>query len=651
MTAFPYDVKLSIGATEYGFMLVTPPGQSKQLAWSEVGPPDAQRVSTADAATHTDFPPDKDVPFAMSSFAGGAGELEFSIDDENTYWWGVAVTHVDGKVYLPPAATAKSLSSADSQVNGFTTYYVPSTGVRYDFCWSAHRLYRRAADSSTAWTLVWSQADSKAITDFKIINGAGFICCPTLTDAIGGDFYYQSDVTAAATWTPTLKNHTAFSDSAGRPKFMAHNRATVYAAVDNRKLFFSTDPTADSWTGPIDTSVSGNFAGQPGDNTYPWQAITPVGDYLLALKQDAGYNVDSQQDVAEIFWQWVDRPSPKNFEFVSKGGDMLWFSTLTEVFGYDPSTGRTTPLGISVRTGVSVRTIYGMAADNRYVYVLAQVRVPRLRASDSMALMRFYQTGARSWGFEVLWEDTDLTNDEYHGLAVFPDGAASRVYWGQRNTNTNATQTYHMDIPADWDESTASSFATAGTLYTSISKSGFPGLKKLHIWISLLAQNLSATETINVAYSTNEGSSFTSLATLTADESTTSYADLTSRSIVLRFTFAGSGSATPVLRSFDHHQRPRFRYLPTGMLAVRVADHIELNNGSKSPDLKTDLVSHLETLRANEGANWIAYEDVFGRSFDVIVDKIDFKISRHEFPVDKYEQEAVVSITRVDKGS
>ena len=205
MSAYPYDVKLTVAsganAGVYGFMLVTPEGQSKQLDVTEVGPPEAQRLSTEDIATHSDFDPSYDTPFAQSSFASGVGQLEFDFKDEEACWWAPGVVlHVDGKVYLaPPTKTALTLPTVGAaEVKGFRTY-VTSAGTRYDFCWADKYLFRRTGADSTAWTLVYTEANSKPITDFEVFNGVGVIAVPTEVDANSVDFYTQSDVTAAAT--------------------------------------------------------------------------------------------------------------------------------------------------------------------------------------------------------------------------------------------------------------------------------------------------------------------------------------------------------------------------------------------------------------------------------------------------------------------
>lgn len=55
------------------------------------------------------------------------------------------------------------------------------------------------------------------------------------------------------------------------------------------------------------------------------------------------------------------------------------------------------PTGMAKRDGFSMREVLGLAADNKYMYVLARVRVPTLRSADSVALFRGVKT-VNTWG-------------------------------------------------------------------------------------------------------------------------------------------------------------------------------------------------------------------------------------------------------------
>lgn len=640
--AFPYDVTLAVsGGSTYGFMLVTPPGSTKQLSVEEVPGPDANRISTSDAASHNDFAPQWDTPFAMYDFSGGAGQLEYDGQDETAFWWGTAVTHVAGKVFCPPPVTAEALSSGSGTIGGFRAYR-PAGGTAYDFCWQATRLYRRDASNATNdWSLVYTA--SATITDFQIVDGAGYIAVPSL--AGNTDFLYQGTITAVATWTPTARNHTAFSDALGKPKFFLTVRGTLYAVVDNRKVFYTVDGTTDSWVGPIDTSLDGNSSGPPGDTTYGFVNVAAVLDYLMVFKREAGYNVDSQQEVTEVLWQWKDKPSDHNFKYVAPGGSDLFFNIGPEVYGYDPGTGALSDLKLSKRSGFSVQEIAGLGADNQYVYVLAKVRVPKLRSAASMALLRCWRKRGRDWGVNCIWEDTGSTG--YATLGVLPNGVGTRVYWG----GNAGGETKLMDIPADWDESSGASFATSAVLYTSISRDNFPGFIKRRLWHGSTTEALDANNTIAVAYSLDEGASFATLATLSsAGLATNGFSNKQSRSYVGRYTFACAGTATPILRGFDLHSRVRFRYLPTISAGLRVARSVELRNGSRfEAGDEATIKGYLETLRATDAE--ITYKDFLGNSFAVSIDRIAYRPTRHEEPDSRWEVEALVSMARADVGT
>ena len=627
-------------------MLVSPPGQSKQLHVGEVSAaaPDRPDAGTEDLSQ---FDPRADEARAQGSLEGGVGTLEARYDgDALSYWWGSGiVTHTSGRTYLAPPVTTKSLTSGAAAVGGFYTYY-HSTGTRYDFCWEGPRLHRRdASNTSNSWTLVYT-ADV-TITDFTVINGAGYICVPSRLDATSPgntDFYYQSDPTAAATWTPTARAHAAFSESLGKPKYFRQVRTSTFAVVDNRKVFYSVDPTTDSWVGPIDTSLDGNTSGGPGDTTYPFVSALAVNDYLFVFKRDAAYNIDSQQEVTESVWQWKQRPSDRNFKFVAAGGETLYYSTGNEVWAYDPNTGRNVQIGLSKKSGFSTQEILGVGADNQYVYVLAKVRVPRIRSSASAALLRGVRVSASEWSFECIWEDTAST--AYSNLAAFPYGNGTRIYWAE----SDGTDVKHMDVPADWDESTSGSFATSGVLYTSIWRTGYPNNYKRWLWNGVQLEAADASNTVAVAYSTDDGSTWTALGTISSSGlSNTSFSNVVSQSLVLRFTWTCAGTASPILRIYDLHGRVRTRYLPDVNMAVRVASFIETNSKARDQYTVTQVAANLRTLRSSDAT--IAYEDYLGNSFNVSVDQLVFQPTRHESPRDNTELEAQVVLSRADSGT
>ncbi len=658
MASYPYDIKLTIAsganAGAYGFMLVTPPGETKQLMIDEVGKPDAARLSTEDIATHQDFSPEHDTPFSQASFKAGVGQIEFDFADDYAYWWGKGVvTHVDGKVYLAPpvAATLTVPTVGASNAAGFRTY-ITSADVRYDFMWADKYLFRRVTtDSTTNWVLVWTEPNSKPITDFDVFNGIGVIAVPTETDANGVDFYTQADVTAAATWAPTARNHTVFNNTNGRPKFVRGVRGTLFAAVDPSGIYYTVDATQDAWVGPIEATVGSITGPEVGDKTYPFVELFAVNDYLMAFKKSAGYGIDSAQNVAELLWQWKEKPGPSNFKYVTAGGDYLFYVIDPEVYAYDPGTGQQIPLKLTRQPGFSLKNIHGIAADNQYLYVLATVRVPSIRSADSVACLRGTRTGSQ-WDFEVLWEDQSPTGKAYHRLFASPNGAATRLYWAY--TEGSNLKTGVMDIPAEWDESHSGSHVTTGELYTSISMGGFPGFSKRHLWVTLQCERVDATEQVAVAYSTDNGVSFTSLGNTGAGGSGVvrtklEYSAVNSNSIVLRFTLTGDGSNTPILRVFDHHQRVRFRYLPRVAASVRVANYVELLNGQPDSRTAAQVRADMEKLRSEDGT--ILYEDYVGNSFNVSVDNIGFRVSRHENPADKGELEGGITVSRADSGA
>lgn len=651
MSADPYDVKFTVGASTYGFMLATPEGQTKQLTVSEVGAPDAQRVSNAAGATHQDFDPQLDTPFSMDSFSSGSGQLEFDSGDENAVWWAPGiVTHVDGKAYLAPPVSSLSLASATTSIGGFYTY-TTSAGARYDFCWSGTRLYRRdAANKTNAWSVAYTA--SVTITDFAVFNGTGLIAFAS--DTSSTDFRYVTANLTSGTMTTSAANHTPFS-SGTKPKYFKAVRGTLYALVDNAKVYYTVDPTTDGWIGPISVTVGSGTGPNVGEASYSFTNVAAVADYLFAFKQDAGYNIDGEQNVTEIFAQWKDKPAITNFNHVAVGKDSLYLGIANEVYVYDPQTGATPAMDLSKQSGFSVKEVLGLGADNQYAYILAKVRVATINSADSMVLFRAYRIRGARWGFEVLWEDTSVS-ETYYGLAAVPFGYGTRVYWGYVSGGSTATNV--IDIPPEWDETTNGSYASTGVLYTSIARAQFPGFVKRHLWLSYEVDSAtSSSNKVAVAYSADNGATWTSLSDTGSGSASTlitrsAYSAVASRSIALRFTFTSAGTVTPVLRVFDHHQRVRFRYLPSATITVRVADHLEQNNKSRDHRSKTQLRADIETLRTTDSQ--VTYEDFLGNSFVCTVDQVAYAPTRHYIPnqaKNQYELECMMSISRADAGA
>lgn len=650
MSSEPYDVKFTVsgkvfsdGSDTAGFMCVTPEGQSKQLLSDEVGGPNAERISTEETFTHQDFNPRHDTPLVQSTWVGGAGQLEW--EDDSRFWWSSGVvSRVDGKIFLaPPVTVSSQLSSATTYPDGFRTWL--SSTNRYDFCWVGTRLYRRRDDESS-WTLIYTA--SVAITDIQFIDGDCLICVPT--HAVSS-YLRQANPAAAATWSPTGVA-VSILGSGNRPKLMKVVRNTTFAFVDTNKVYFSVDiSSATSWAGPIETEVASISKPQLGSETYTFVSSLAVNDYLFAFKQDAGWNIDSEQNVSEVIWQWRDRPSVTNFKHVSTAGELLIFSAGPDVHTYDPGTGALVPMKLSRHDGFSVREILGVAGDNNVAYVLARVRVPVLRSADSVALFRMTRMGTR-WLPEVLWEDPDLTNQTYYGLGAFAHGSATILHWGLNDNGAGKVVT--MTIPADWDSSTAGSFASAGHLYTSIAHSGFPGLFKRHLYFvaESLGCGASTSPDIDVEFSTDGGATFTSLGNIDSDDEIFEFDNVQSKKIVFHFILnANTGeTATPQLRVFDHHQRVRFRYLPLNGVGVRIADNIELANGTRDGRSVADLVSDIEMLRTCDDEE-ILYEDFLGHSYNVTVDSLGFRPTRHYRPEDRNELECLMGVARADKGA
>lgn len=641
--SFPYDVTFEANGVIYGFMLVTPSGESKQIQFTEAQAPESQRLSTKDIATTQDFDPRNDTPFSMSDLTGGVGQLEWDFNDDTGYWWSSGVvTHVAGRTYLPPAPAAVSLgASATGDITSMLTY-LDVNQARWDYAWEGPRVWVRDASNGTnGWVNCYTA--SVDITDICVMDNVFLIAVPTLSGTT--DFLYEP-TPVSSSWAPTSVNHSAFSAAGGKPKFFEVVRGTCYAMVDKNKVFYTTDPLVDGWAGPIDTTLTGNISGPPGDDGYGFTGSNSVADFLFVKKQDAVYSIDSQQDVIEVLWQWKDRPSPYNFKFTSIGGDQFVYSVGTEVYVYDPQTGMSNSVGLSRKTGFSIKEIKGLACDNQYVYVLARVRVPVIRSAECMALLRGVKIRPGVMAFEVLWEDTDISSTSYANLFAFPQGIGTRLYWNRNDSGT--TDMMILDLPAEWDESSNTSFATAGSLYTSVCRSGFPGFEKRFLYFNLNGSSLSSTNKITVKYTTDSGATYTTLGDATSTPYEANFSDVHGATAGLRFDFVSAGTVTPIMLNFDHHMRVRFKYLPTIALSIRIGKGIELRNSGKSNKFVWELWDDLKTLRTSNYE--ITYKDFLGNEFPVTIDIIGVKPTRHEKPLE-YEEEAAMVLTRADRGA
>ena len=656
--AYPYDITLTTNGVTYGFLLVTPPQQSKQLDISEVPTPtgifELRRISTPETLTHTDFDLKEDMPWSQDTFAGGAGQLTFnSKTDEINYWWSSGiVTHTDGLAYLAKAPSTLTLTSGANTYAGRCSF-LTSGGTRYDFCIQGPRIYRRDATlAANAWSVVYT-ADVN-ITDIQIINGKMFICVPTHLDATSPantDYYYQSDPTAAATWTPTgVTSATGMSDALGKPSFFLQVRGTTYAFVQNQRVLYSVDATvAGDWVGPINTSLKINGANQvsgpPGDTTYPFLNVIAMNNYLFAFKQDAAYTIDANQEVREAIWEWKENVATRNFKFSCTADSVIYYSMAPEIYAYDPVTGRNLSIGLAEQAGFSIQDILGLDGNDSNLYVLAKVLVPNIRSAATTALFRVFRTGAMKWMWEIIWEDQAST--AYQGLATVPNGTGTNIYIFN-SAGTSSTLIY---IPPDYDETTQGNFTSTADIYLSIWRTGFPNFIKRWGWIAAEVYSLSSTNTFNIAYSTDLGVTFTSLTTLIASGLTfTDMTGINSESIVLRFRFvSANGTVSPVLRVFDLHGRARFRYLRQVKAAVRVADYIENLASTRDGDTAPTIKANIETIRASN-AN-ITYKDFLGNSFLVGVDAVGYKPTRQEQPDSNYEMEAQMQLSEMGSGT
>jgi hypothetical protein len=644
MPSYPYDVKFTIDPEgenkQYGFMLLTPQNATKQLVSTEAPSSTMGRGEGADVLRAT-YEATYDQSVAQIDWSYGMGQVELDTGEENMYSVGLGVvTHALGKAY-PALGPISTLPLGTSSSLGGIRSYVDSSGNRYDFAWAGTSLYRRDPSSSAnGWTSIYTAPS--VITDFVIFNGLGLV-------AIGQSNSATNDfITLASpfgTPTATVRNHSAFT-STEKPYYWQIVRNTLYALVNPNKVFMTVDPTQDSWVGPISITVGSITAPGAGDSTFRFTSSVSLNDYLLVFKENAGYGIDSEQNVVEVIWQFASRPSRENFEWVVPAGEYCVYTAANDVWVYDPRSGANFPIGISRMHSVSVSKILGLSSDSQHVYVLAEVTSRHLGSTAYVALIRSTRVSGLRYAHELVWY-TPVSSDVMHGVWVVPRNQTSNsVYLGYTSGSNTVTMLFHY--PTDWDESSASGARLSGSLYTSEISSKLPTFVKRYLWLGVSAENVSATSYIDVYIRVDSGS-WTYIGKVDSQYKIFTLSDVIGRVAQLRFQFVSDGSTCPVLRAYDLHARPRYRYLPIKELQIRVADNIELNNGTRDSRKMAEIFSQLRELRTSEKK--ILYEDFTGESFLCSIEKLNFQPSLHEVPTSNVEMVAVMTVTRSDEGA
>lgn len=641
--SYPFDVKFTMdGEDPIGFMLSVPQEQTKSLIMQESDPPRFDRDLDEFSEIFRTSNPRNDTPFVCNDFSGGVGQLHYDEGDPSKYWWSSGViTHVKGKAYPAPPVTTLTMGSETGFPGKIYSTFVTGTSDRYDFISVGRKLFRRPSDdNTTAWTEVWDSG-AASIDGLYQFNNSLFIF-----GTFGGttDFYVQEDITEAATWTPTSKSHTISSQnrsqdgsSVGKTFYI---RTASESAASGNVIYFSTTPETDAWTGPI--VVGPNLGG------YANYRLAIVNNFLFVMNDFAIYSIDPDQEVTEVIWQFKNNPNPDNFKHNTPYNSELIFNVRNEVYSYNPISGETFKLGLSNKDGFSVKEIKGLASDQNFLYILAVVSVPDIRSNDSNVLFAAHQKDGE-WVFEVLWEDEDDDDYEFEHLTASMDAnlPVTRLYWTAYD-GVNTTKTYIQEIPHKWDYSDGVEWDTSSELFTSITKSRFPGFSKRQTFIDGNFLNLDANNTIAIAYKTSYEDSYTTISTADDDHLTINYDNVFGHILALRFTFTSDGTTCPVLLDTTSHQRIRFLYLPYITLSIKVSSNTPLRDNNPDQRLVWEVWQDLLTLRSFEGE--ILYEDFFGNQFPVTIDILSANTTKND-SVEMVELEAVLVITRMDKGA
>lgn len=643
MSSYPYDVKFTIDPggenLEYGFMLLTPNNATKQLVSTEAPPSTMGRGEGADVL-RASYEPSYAQSVAQIDWSGGMGQPELDTGEENMYSVGVGVvTHTLGKVY--PALDSVGVLSVGSAgpIRGIRSY-VSNTGTRMDFLWAGSGLFRRDPGGLGNWSLIYNAPSQ--ITDFVIFNGVGVVA---IGDSNSASDDFITLTSPFGTPTPTVRNHSAFT-ATEKPYYWQVVRNTLYALVNQNKVFMTVDPTQDSWVGPISITVGSITSPGAGDSTFRFTSSVSLNDYLLVFKENAGYGIDSEQNVVEVIWQFASRPSPDNFRWVVPGGEYCFYTAANDVWVYDPRSGANFPIGISRMHSVSVSRLLGLSSDSQHVYTLAELSPRHIDGVTYVGLIRSTRVSGLRYAHELIWASDTLQSVDVYGVWTLPrDSTSNSVYVCFRSGSDSTMLLFHY--PTSWDESGVPGQRINGRLYTSEITSKLPTFVKRYLWLGVSAEGASSTSYIDVDIRIDNGP-WVYVGRVDSSYKIFTLSNLIGRVAQLRFSFFPSATSCPVLRAWDLHARPRYRYLPVKELYVRVADNIELNNGTRDSRSMEEIFSQLRELRTSEKK--ILYEDFTGESFLCSIDKLNFQPSLHEVPDSNIEMVAVLSVARSDEG-
>ena len=234
-----------------------------------------------------------------------------------------------------------------------------------------------------------------------------------------------------------------------------------------------------------------------------------------------------------------------------------------QLYRYQPGRWETVPLSKEtfVLWNAATVTFTGIAASATWLYIAAQ-----LTATDGYL---FAVGPDGDWhGIQRIEGSTDL--------AVSDNWTPSRLY--QYCSGNDGM--YYYELPQGSDnplETSTYSYDTGGTLDLPWFDGGFADIEGTALRVTVVADGLSATETVGVSCRTVKSAAFSSIGTIT---STTPYIDFASgvgtpfKIIQFRLTLARGSSTptlTPVVRRivFTYLKKPPIRYRYTAAIEVK----------------------------------------------------------------------------------
>lgn len=603
-----YDVVIDDGTTPLGFMLARNSrrgGKALRYGDAQTLPP----IVSQEALSESKTPPALELTLTQNDWRGGIGGFR-AIDHPNRYFrslLGVDAT-TEGVIKLAPEDTASGQDTAPLTTLQDTAIFLWGTEF---WATRGRQFYNWDFATDKRWELV---------TPGHVLSADDVYRSPT---------YYAGVVYLArhtvATWGDTNTRAYVYKSTAGTGSWTASTLTPsgfmCFAAADGKlwggnrsggkhQVYSSTDGTnAGSWTGP--TSV--------GDSNFGINALLDYNGILLICKEEGLFTVDASGTVTTL----LSVPQePDNFKnaimwgkraILPNGNGNLW---ILEEDGSisDNSLRLVSPQdsriqGRVVNLASTPERLYALVWDdtNDFLYLVFADNVEMADGAKLRwhILRRWAENTTRGWVYQ---------NSIY--VQSFYNSGTTEYYqrvWVGQSSLTSQTLSTPGFIPTTSNDKDWAYDATVEELDTVDEDGGYTEVTKSWRDVRVRTQNLgtgAGAHTIPTDYSTDKGSTWTSLGTFNADNQTISFpAGTTGKTMRLRFklTRGTTTTTTPELNSFTITGQLRPSAVKLHQYAFYVADgQWNLANGfMRNADQQ---VSQLRTWNT-QAASVTVYDD------------------------------------------